>query len=62
MKSLWKMILGTVTLMLILCAIIEFAGVIVLGASIIAYDTDPQPFYIITGAIGLAVAVFASVD
>jgi hypothetical protein len=62
MKSLWKMILGTVTLALIFCAIIEFAGVIVMGASIIAYSDDPQPFYIVTGAIGALVAWFASVD
>ena len=49
-----KLVLG-------LFAIVEIVGVIVFGASVIAYDNDPQTRYIITGAIGVLVAMLADV-
>ena len=55
------MLTGTITFALIVCSVFEFVGVIVMGASAIAYSNDPQTFYIITGAGGLLVAVLADV-
>lgn len=55
------MLTGTITFALIVCGVFELAGVIVMGASAIAYSNDPQAFYVITGAGGLLVAVLADV-
>ena len=60
--ALWKMLVGTVTLVLVLCGLFEILGVITLAVSAIAYQKDPQTFYIITGAIGFLVAMLADVD
>lgn len=49
-----KLILG-------LFALVEIVGVVVFGASVIAYQNDPQNLYILTGSIGLLVAVLAEV-
>jgi len=59
--KLFKMLTGTITFALIVCAVFEFVGVLVMGASAIAYSNDPQTFYILTGAGGLLVAVLADV-
>jgi hypothetical protein len=59
--KLFKMLTGTITFALIVCGVFELAGVIVMGASAIAYSNDPQAFYVITGAGGLLVAVLADV-
>ena len=61
MKSLWKMIVGTVTVMLILCFFIEIFGAVLLLGSIALYLEDPQPVYIVTGLVGGAIAWFADV-
>ena len=49
-----KLILG-------LFALVEIVGVVVFGSSVIAYQNDPQNLYILTGSIGLLVAVLAEV-
>ena len=49
-----KLVLG-------LFAIVEIVGVIVFGASVIAYDNDPQTRYIISGEIGVLFAMLAEV-
>ena len=59
--GLFQGIVSTGKLVLGLFAIVECVGVVVFGASVIAYDNDPQTRYIITGAVGVLVAVLAEV-
>jgi hypothetical protein len=56
-----KGLVSTGKLVLGVFALVECVGVVVFGASVIAYDNDPQTRYMITGAIGLLVAVLADV-
>ena len=56
-----KGLVGTAKLALGVIALVEVAGVVVFGASVIAYDNDPQTRYMITGAIGVLIAVLAEV-
>ncbi|MEI6837548.1 MAG: hypothetical protein WCK56_07075 [Alcaligenaceae bacterium] len=59
--GLLKGLSTTGKLVLGLFAIVECVGVVVFGASVIAYHNEPQTFYIITGTIGVLVAVLAEV-
>ena len=49
-----KLVLGVI-------ALVEIVGVVVFGASVIAYQNEARTLYILTGGAGLLVAVLAEV-
>lgn len=48
--------------LLIVLALVQLAGIVVLAASVIAYHSDPQWYWIATGAGGAGVFLLADVD